>query len=161
MITLNALQASNYSNDTLSLGFGLVCPHFCSLLALRFSFSLFSTDNLFLQDLLAITHCYFYLMVVSRLVENKEEYSLMFWLILNLRYCEPGSCWYGLHEWSCPPPSCTTGRSTYSCSLPPRSRTFFAPVPFLSCDGIPQYPNLAVFIALALAHCSFCSVVKI
>lgn len=160
------LHAPNYS-DILWLGCGLVCtsemcPHFCSLLPLCFPFSLFSRDNLFLQDLPAVFHCYFYSVLDSGPVGDNEEVFSDVLANLHLRYHEPGSWKCGLHECSCPSSSCTAGPRVYSCSPTPRSRTFFffCLVPFLWCNGIPQSPKVTIFIALALADGSFCSVVK-
>lgn len=136
------------------------CPHFCSLYLCVFHFPcsleiicFFKISQLY--STVIFTQC----LIVGQWGTTKR-YSLMFWLTLHLRYHEPGSWKCGLHECSCPSSSCTAGLRVYSCSPTPRSRTFFCLVPFLWCNGIPQSSKVTIFIALALADGSFCSVVK-
>ena len=80
---------SNYPTDALYLEYGLLCPHFCSLIHFGFSIFLFSR-NYFLQDLLAVFHYYCYLMLVSELVGNRGEVFADV-ISLSLRSCEPES----------------------------------------------------------------------
>ena len=59
-----------------------------------------------------------------------------------------------------PPPAVQLDLAYIPAPQPQGVGLFFCLVPFLWCNGIPQSPKVTIFIALALADGSFCSVVK-